>query len=168
MTQWPLQSQCDTFYGNPRMHNDPSKMSAAWHHANIVYVPCPWVLWTGRGHTARIAIHRKCADSLARVLQATWNGLGKSQSAIEKQSYHVFSGSVVFRTMRTNPRKLSMHSYGCAIDWDAPDNMLGDRTPEFAPDEPLLAEFRREGWICGRDWRGNSIDAMHVQAARVD
>src|SRR5215472_6147266 len=57
---WPLQKDCLAFYGDPRR--------AGWLHANTVDVPCPWALRIGNVTVRNIVIHKKCADSLTRVL----------------------------------------------------------------------------------------------------
>jgi hypothetical protein len=165
LNKWPLQSECNAFYGNPRNASNTA-FSVAWLHENIVPVAVPWLLFDGKNHYAHISIHKNCAASLERVLQNVWSDVGKTQAAIDTRHYDVYSGSLNFRNMRTH-NQLSMHSYGCAIDWDAPDNRLGSLAHKFVTNELLLEKFREEGWICGIDWRGNSIDAMHVQAARV-
>jgi len=162
---WPKQSGCTRYYGNPSNISGDG-FSLAWERANIVIVTCPWVLTDYKNTFKKIRIHSRCAESLSRVLHRVWDACGKSQETINAKGYHVFSGSVVYRKMRKYNR-LSTHSYGCAIDWHAPGNMQGDTTPFFKKDELLLQEFRREGWVCGIDWRGADIDAMHVQAAIV-
>jgi hypothetical protein len=67
-----------------------------------------------------------------------------------------------------------MHAYGCAIDFDAPRNGLGDKTPNFANIPEVLSAFKSEGAIWGGDWNGNGdtqderrCDGMHWQFARL-
>ena len=62
---------------------------------------------------------------------------------------------------------LSMHSYGVAIDWDAEENPQHSAKHLFREDSLIVVKFKEENWVWGGDWGGSSIDAMHVQAARV-
>lgn len=164
MNIWPLQKDCDAFYGNPRGVNG---YSDSWAKANLVHVSCPWRLNMGAGHPVPfIPIHRKCAESLSRVLNVVWDKVGHSQEEIDRLKYSVFSGSFNYRTKR-GASSLSMHAYGAAIDWDAPDNAMHSQHHLFTDDSLLIVAFKAEGWICGLDWSGSGVDAMHVQAARV-
>src|SRR5690349_15942108 len=95
--QWPLQSQCDQFYGDPRGTN--GTYSPKWAAANLTHVPCPWVLMYEKQHVPFITIHKKCAESLTRVLDSIWQAVGKDQSAIETLHYNRYSGSFNYRPM---------------------------------------------------------------------
>lgn len=165
-SSWPLQSQCVAFYGDPRPRNRHEAYNVAWAKENLAHVPCPWSLTDFKHHFSAIQIHKKVAPSLARVLAQVWDEVGRSQSKIHALRYDVFSGSFVYRRKRGG-RSLSMHAYGVAIDWDAPDNPMHSRKHLFTDDSPLIRAFKREGWEWGGDWAGDGVDAMHVQAARV-
>ena len=83
MTDWPKQSEVDSFYGNPRGQNGGP--SILWEKRNLVTIPCPWKLftaWDTRMEVKRIRIHGKCADSLTRVLAQAWDQSGKKQEAM--------------------------------------------------------------------------------------
>jgi len=155
---WPLQRDCPTFYGNPSAKN--------WLHDNTTDVACPWPLFMDTTPVAHILIHKRCADSLARVLNNIWDAVGKSVSAIKALRYDRFSGSYNFRPIRGG-HNLSMHSFAAAIDWDAEDNAQHDLHHLFKDDSLLVVKFKEESWIWGGDWSPGSVDAMHVQAARV-
>jgi hypothetical protein len=103
---------------------------------------------------------------LGRVLLRVWDNVQHSQAEIEKQHCHLFSGSWVVRPMRGG-RRLSMHAYGCAIDWDDEHNEHHSRDHFFTADNLLIAQFLAEGWEWGGNWQFPSVDAMHVQAART-
>lgn len=145
------------FYGDPRR--------SGWLAANTVQVKCPWTLYVGKTPVTSILIHKKCAESLGRVLGAIWEAVDKDEIAIKKLKYHVFDGSYNLRSMRGNPNQMSMHSFACAIDWDAADNPFRSRTHLFKSDSLLVVKFKEESWIWGGDW--SNPDAMHVQASRV-
>lgn len=154
--KWPLQRDALSFYGDP--------YSKGFESANIVNVQCPWML-KGSKHSI-VRIHKKCSASLARVLSNVWDAAGKSQPHIEELHYDIYDGSYVLRAMRGG-HALSMHSFGCAMDWDAKDNQQHSTHHIFNHQSLLVVKFIEEGWIWGGDWSLNSIDAMHFQAARV-
>jgi hypothetical protein len=156
---WPLQSECLSFYGDPRV--------GSWLQANTIDVSCPWPLHMGNVPIAHILIHKKCAESLTRVLNNIWDATGKSTDTISKLHYDVYDGSYSLRNIRGGASALSMHAFAAAIDWDAADNQQHALKHLFQDDSLLVVKFKEEGWIWGGDWSPGSIDAMHVQAARV-
>lgn len=151
MAVWPVQTKCAEYYGTPK--------SAALAR-DLVTIRCPWALTFEGKAVAGITIHKKCAPSLQRILQAIWDRLGRSQAEIDRIGMSKFSGSY-------NPRKIagtnrwSPHAYGCAVDFDSANNWLGDTTP--AMDRRVIEEFEREGWEWGGHW--TRPDGMHFQAA---
>lgn len=160
---WPLQSECDTFYGNPR-GRPVDVENQAWKKANLVTVTVPWMMAYAGQSTRRITIHKKCAESLARVIQGIWTASGHNQAVIEQWGMDKYGGSYAYRLMR-GLNTLSMHAYGCAVDFDVERNGLGDQTPHFANCPLVLDAFAGEGWVWGGRWK--RPDGMHFQAARV-
>lgn len=156
MPTWPLQKDCDTFYGNPR--GGAGRPSASWESANLVLVKCPWVLRYDGKPVKGLRVHKKCAESLKRVLDAIWGRLDHSQAEIDRIGMSIYGGGYNFRLMRGGSR-LSMHSWGCALDFDPARNGMGDTTPNM--DKRVVEEFEREGW----EWGGHWKDGMHFQAA---
>lgn len=173
MNPWPLQSQCDVFYGNPRGRN-PVMASPVWEKQNLVFVKVPFAMHMAGSQIKRVQIHRKCAEALGGALADVWRNAGKDQRVIALWGMDVFSGSYCYRTMR-GLNHLSMHTYGCAIDFDAPRNGLHDRTPHFAElKEQVVKPFLIHGAVWGGDWNGNGssideprADGMHFQWAKV-
>ena len=155
---WPLQRDVPKIDGNPARSD--------WTSANLVTVLCPWKLYYETHPVRGIQINKRCADSLRRVLGAIWDAVGGSQSEIEKLHYHRYSGSYNYRPMRGGAA-LSMHAYGRAIDWDDAENPQHSPHHLFKSDSLIVVKFKAEGWEWGGDWIGASVDAMHVQAARV-
>lgn len=139
-----------------------------WEHANLVQITPPWRCIDEDTKTTvpHFPMHRKVADSVNRIFAKTWEMYGKSQSAIEKDHLHLFSGTFVFRNIRGGSH-LSMHSYGIAIDIAAGLNALG---APYNPARGLPMKFvelwEAEGWVWGGRWRGRP-DAMHFQAATI-
>lgn len=163
MNIWPLQKDCNAFYGNP---GNTSAQWAIWEAANLVDVLCPWVLHMDKLNIVEIRIHKKCADSLKTVLGNIWDAVGHDQSAIETLHYDQFSGSYNQRPMRGGSAR-SMHGYGCALDFDYDDNLFHATKHLFQDNSLIVVKFKEEGWQWGGDWSPGSVDAMHLQAARV-
>ena len=155
---WPLQNACVEFYGDPSDSN--------WLELNTTRVICPWPLVMGTTPIGSILIHKKCADSLVRVLNAIWDAVGHDLPTIKKLRYDQYDGSYNFRPIRGG-HIMSMHAFAAAIDWDAGDNEQHSQKHLFQDDSLLVVKFKEESWIWGGDWSPGSIDAMHFQAARV-
>jgi hypothetical protein len=156
MNDWPLQTEADAFYGNPRGAN--GKASTLWKLRNITHIPPPFAMrFAGQAITG-IAVHKRCADSLATVLHEIWLAAGKNQTVIDDWGVSDFGGSFNFRLMRGSSR-LSMHAYGCAVDLAPARFPMGRSRPVFA--EPVCQAFASQGWV------NLPRDRMHFQAARL-
>lgn len=165
MNAWPHQSDVDKFYGNPRGMD--GEASASWEANNIVRVMPPWPLVTSWDHapiTKGAKMHRKCSESLERVFDRIWLAAEKQPAKIQEWGMHLYGGAYNFRLMRGGTR-LSMHSWGCAIDFDTARNAFGDTTPNFALIPAVLDAFHAENWVWGGSWK--KPDGMHFQAAIV-
>jgi hypothetical protein len=160
---WPLQKDCNAFYGNP---GDSQAQWTAWESSHLVNVPCPWVLHMGKDVVTQIRIHKLVAPSLTAVLASIWDAVGKDQSAIDTLHYNQYSGSYNQRPMRGGTAR-SMHGFGAAIDFDDQENQQHHMQHLFQDSSLLVVKFKADGWTWGGDWSPASIDAMHVQAARV-
>jgi hypothetical protein len=180
--RWPHQSECDSFYGDPRGGDHANRH---WESENLVYVDCPYLLWyelsTGkRVRVPRVYVHHKVAASLLNVfasVHAAYDHMAhdanpdhaasvaeqEAQTLMDAAGVSNFSGAFNFRLMR-NGHSLSMHSYGIALDFDAEHNPFG-YPGRFKASSPLVMAFEAEGWTWGGRWR--KPDAMHFQAARV-
>lgn len=154
--QWPLQRDCVVFYGDPN--------SIGWLTKNTIRVPCPWPLHMGSDKMNSILIHKKCAASLTRVLGHIWDEVGHDLDKIHALKYDIFDGSYNLRKMRGGSN-LSMHSFACAIDFDAKDNAFHSEKHLFTKDSLIVKAFEDESWVWGGRWA--SPDAMHLQAARI-
>jgi hypothetical protein len=174
MNPWPKQSDVLAYrspYGDPRGRGGATA-SDAWRRANLVTVKPPFAMAMGAIRITAIPIHKHCAGSLQRVLDDIWRRAGRDQKVIDAWGMSVFSGSFNYRPMR-GLGTLSMHAFGCAVDFDAPRNGLGDPTPHFAKCPEVLAAFKAEGWTWGGDWDGDGSmadqrrhDGMHWQATQ--
>ena len=164
MSKWPHQSEVDAFYGNPKGKNgEPSRK---WESSNIIRIKAPWKLVTAWDNSpiSSIRLHRLCSDSLNKIFLAIWDAADRDQKKINEWGMNLYAGGYNFRMMRGSSR-LSMHSWGCAIDFDSARNSYGDNTPNFALIPAVLRAFESEGWTWGGTWTKH--DGMHWQAAVV-
>lgn len=158
--QWPLQSQCDAFYGNPRLN------LKLWESKNLTRIEPPFMMaYDGRA-IKHIVVHKKCAESLLKVLGKIWDAAEKDQKKINEAGVSIYDGCYNFRNMRGSNR-LSMHAYACAIDLDAGRNGLGNPSPRFNRYPWVVDAFEQEGWVWGGRWSAKRRDGMHFQAARI-
>jgi hypothetical protein len=164
MSKWPHQSEVDSFYGDPRGKN--GEVNPQWVTANIVKLAPPWQLVTAWDFmpVSVIRVHKKCKKSLERVFDDIWNASGQSQQKINEWGMNLYAGGFNFRLMRGGSR-LSMHSWGCAVDFDSSRNAFGDKTPNFVLVPRVLDAFKKEEWTWGGNW--TKPDGMHWQAADV-
>ena len=70
-----------------------------------------------------------------------------------------YDGGYNYRPQRGSTR-LSMHSFGVALDFNAATNGLGKPVTFSAA---FLGVWRRNGWTCGADWKMPRTDGMHFQ-----
>jgi hypothetical protein len=73
-TSVALQRDCTAFYGDPR--------KAGWLHENTIDVPCPRPLHIEKTPVSHILIHKKCSESLTRVLFNIWDAVGHDNAKI--------------------------------------------------------------------------------------
>ena len=133
----------------------------AWAARSLITVDAPAPMFYGADPVRRIYCHRAIADELLEtfhevIAAGLWRVI---------QNY---SGCYVFRLKR-NGTRLSMHSFGAAIDFDAPHNMMGtalERTTIGGTKEgrEVVDIFEARGWTWGG--RFPTPDAMHFQWAK--
>lgn len=147
---YPNQAALRAFYGEP---GDES---------NLVTIEFPYPMFYDGKRVTKTRVHKKCADSLLRVLTNIKSLMPSVPSIVdEAQDY---GGCFNFRNKRGGS-SWSLHAWGAAIDLDADDNSFKDHWPMKA-DMPIeiMEAFAREGWIsAGAFW---GYDAMHFQATR--
>jgi len=173
MSQWPLQRDCNAFYGDPRDPSDPTKPNAQWELENLTYIKPPYQMYYDGKPVSRIRVHKKCADAFMNVFNSLLKAADGDQKVLDNWGVSIYGGAYNYRLMRTS-NNLSMHSWGCAIDLDPARNALGNNKPRFALYPQILKAFEDEGAIWGGDWNGNgstlderSCDGMHWQFARL-
>jgi hypothetical protein len=172
MTSWPKQSGVDAFYGNPRGRGGVV-VNPAWYHTNIIFIKPPFSM-AMEAPIRNIPVHIRCAGAFDEWLRLVWENAERKQKVINDWGMNVFSGAYCFRPMR-GLNRLSMHAYGCAMDFDAPRNGLHNKSPHFASlREEVVDPFIKLGGVWGGDWNGNGqtvdeprADGMHFQFAQI-
>lgn len=149
---WPAADQASLrkFYGEP---GDES---------NLVTIEFPYPMFYDGKRVTKTRVHKKCADSLLRVLTNIKSLMPTVPSIVdEAQDY---GGCFNFRNKRGGS-SWSLHAWGAAIDLDADDNSFKDHWPMKA-DMPIeiMEAFAREGWKSGGAFWG--YDSMHFEATR--
>lgn len=152
MIVWPKSDQVSlrAFYGEP---GDES---------NLVSITFPFPVFYDGKLVKTTRVHRKCAESLLRVLNDIGSRYFAERGVMEEAEDY---GGVFNFRLKRGGTTYSLHAYGAAIDLDADDNTFRDSWPMKA-DMPLeiMECFAREGWIsAGAFW---GYDAMHFQATR--
>lgn len=164
MANFPKQSQCDNFYGNPRGVN--GKVNPKWEAENITYVQPPWkITYDNKPYKYGFKVHKKTVAAWSRAFARIWDLVGQSQAKIDEIGLSIYSGGYEYRNKRTSSKSLSMHAYGAAIDFDQANNQQGDTTPKLANYPAVMKCFELEGFTLGLRWKGKFCDGMHVQAA---
>lgn len=160
---WPTQEEVlenKSVYGDPR-GPDRTRMSLKWERENIVYIVPPFRMTYAGKAVPRIRVHKHCSKSLWQVLENLRVAASGRQKTLDHWGVSIFGGVVMYRLMRGGNR-LSIHSYGAAIDLDPANNSLGDSTGRFLQFPEVMKAFRDEGWMWGGDW--SRPDPMHWQA----
>ncbi len=145
------------FYGDPRRDD--------FCEQNLAYCTPPWKMvlsWETSHFILKFQIHKKCKDSLDRILAAIWETYGESQDRIEQSGLHLWGGTYNYRPIRGTSR-LSCHAFGAAIDLDPDHNPMGHSKSRLPAD--VISAFKTEGVYWGGDFHSRR-DPMHFQWAR--
>lgn len=161
---WPKQSECDTFYGNPRGRNGTA--SPKWERENLVTVVSPYQMFYAGRPIKSFKVHKKCAAATLHALKAIFDATKGDKKLLTASGANVFGGSYCFRLKRGS-NTISMHAYGCAIDLDPARNSFHDTTPNFEKYPFIIKAFADQGAVWGGHWAGSSRDGMHFQFALV-
>ena len=157
MPIWPKDNdaELDAFYGGR------PDGSAKWEVTNLVYVFTPWKSYLAGTNTPLlrgIRVHKKVADSLARIFAEIWALCGQSQKKIEELDLHQIGGFYYFRPRRESKR-ISNHGRGIAGDLDPEDNVMR-KNNRGDMDAMVIRAFQKEKWR----WGGEYGDPMHFEA----
>lgn len=167
MDDWPnaVTAELRQFYGNPVGLS--SGASNSWKRSYLRKLEPPFEMFYCDVHGTRceaadILIHTKCYNSLTRVLNQIKDRFSVDQ--ITKYQLDTIGEAYSYRRERGSS-KLSIHSYGCAIDlspvlnkWKQPYDSKNDMMPL-----EVVGFFRAEGWTWGGLW--TPPNPKHFQAA---
>ncbi len=154
---WPNQSQADLkrYYGE--VGKNQTKLALPYPHR---------FSWDLRKTIHAFSCHEKVHDSASRVLKRVLEHYGPDR--IKELRLDRWGGCLNVRKMRGG-NKMSMHSWGIAIDYDTEFNRYKwgrDRATLAGPEYDAWWRFwEEEGWVSlGRT---RNFDWMHVQAAKL-
>lgn len=157
------------FYGQPwKIISDGVILDPYFESANITRIDAPYDMWMGESKITKIAINKKCSESLFRILTKIKNDISKSERKIF--GLDQYGGGFNFRPIRgvngkLTINKLSTHSYGAAIDLAPHLNPLGAfyQPEKLMIPHQIISIFKNEGWSWGGDFKSRP-DCMHFQA----
>jgi len=125
-----------------------------WPEKNLVIVDLPLV---GK-HT----LHKEIADDLMDIFKVI-QFYELPVNPIYPGPIH-WDGCYMPRHKMWNPtRQLSIHSWGCAVDLNANDNLpgtAGNMSPK------IVELFESRGWSWGGRWHGVNCDPMHFSRCK--
>ena len=166
ISQWPHEdvASLNKFYGDPRGAN--GEPSAAWESANLVRWTPPYPMYYSDGkHTPLLhfRVHKKTLSTFDAAFKEALSVLGHDY--IVEHHLDICGGTYCYRLERGGSR-LSVHSWGCAVDLDPAHNPFPHQWVEGKGmlDKKFAEILMKHGF----DWRGanRDIDAMHFQTAR--
>ncbi len=134
---------------------DDGSLDPRWEGEQLAQASLPFPIplsWAPSQSVRAIQCHAKLVDTFAGVFKAIEErGL--------KESLRTYGGCFNFRSKRTSG-KLSVHSWGIAIDLNPDSNPQGSSGDM---DPTVVEVFREFGFKWGGDWAGRSKDPMHFQ-----
>lgn len=162
---WPHEdvSSLNEFYGDPRGPN--GQANPHWEAANLVPWTPPYPLFYSDGnHTPmrHLRVHAKALGTFNAAFSDVLNHFGLA--AIQKLRLDTTGGTYCYRVERGGSR-LSVHSWGCAIDMDPGHNPFPH---PWQPGRGMIdPDFARILQLRGFTWRGRvgDDDPMHFQLA---
>jgi hypothetical protein len=163
MPTWPHEdtTTLDAFYGNPDGVN--GEASPAWQAENLIaWVPPYPMFYSDEDRTPlqHLRVHKKCVQTFADAFRDVLLTLGADY--IKTHRLDISGGTFCYRVQRGGSR-LSVHSWGCAIDMDPGRNPFPAhwRDGKGMIDAKFAAILVKHGFT----WRGanGDIDAMHFQ-----
>ena len=141
-------------YGDPTpLVGEDGHVSSIW-EARMVPVRLPGPLplgWDENVFARSVRVHQTIDD----VVRETFDAL-----VVHWSSLRTYDGGYVWRTQRGSSKKLSMHSFGAALDFNAATNRQGS-PGNMHPS--IVAVFEAHGWTWGGRFRESRVDPMHFQ-----
>jgi len=156
-SKWPKQSasSMDKYFGHKGTNQDKLRL------------PFPMKLsWDKKDTVTEIKLNKKVIESAGRVFEKIASRY--DARARVRLGLDLFGGALNVRRMRGGSA-WSIHSWGCAIDFDPERNQLRWNSRKATLASPEFEDFwgfwEEEGWLSLG--RARDYDWMHVQAARL-
>jgi hypothetical protein len=160
---WPHEdvASLNAFYGDPRGPN--GKENPTWAAKNLVSWAPPYPMFYSDGQRTplrHLRFHKKCVEAFDAAFKDVLATLG--QAYISAHRLDISGGSYCYRVERGGSR-LSVHSWGAAIDMDPNHNPFPAKWTGGQMIDIKFADILRKHGLC---WRGQNgdVDAMHFQA----
>jgi hypothetical protein len=160
---WPHEDipALNAFYGDPRGSN--GQASSLWEEANLVLWEPPYPMFYSDGKMTpmhHIRIHKKCLSTFDMAFRSVLVTMGYDK--IKQLRLDITGGAYCYRLERGGSR-LSVHSWGCAIDMDPGHNPFPTHWKPGMIDRGFADIMTTHGFC----WRGvdGDIDPMHFQLA---
>ena len=156
-------SEIKSYYGNP--DKDSNWILDKDYYATLVNVKLPFpvkISWDPKTIVQNTAMHPLVVDSFVGALTDIMNFKGLQY--LQDNKYDYFGGCFCFRKMVGYPA-LSVHSWGCAIDWCPDIGRFGSWDDQAKYPKFIAEAFMERGWDWGGNWsKKYQPDAMHFQA----
>lgn len=160
---FPTYDELNNFYGNPDRNSD-GRPDPKWEAENLIKIKPPYPMfwsWDKGRMVGAITLHKKCAPAFLASLE----GIRDTFNQFERKKFQLdmCGGGYNFRLMRGGNR-LSVHSWGAALDLAPEINFLGRRHDTglgMMPKE-AVSIFQKNGLKWGGKW--TRPDAQHFQA----
>lgn len=131
--------------------------------SNMVFVKAPYTIYyDGKPYPRGVKIHKNAAPSLEAIFKEVYEAYGPEK--IHELHLDVYAGGYYYKKT-TGGSSLSIHSWGCAIDWWPEQNALKTHAPKAGFSRPEYKKWweiwEKHGWhSLGRE---RDYDWMHVQ-----
>ena len=149
------------FYGDPR--GEYGEASSEWQAANLVAWSPPYPIFYSDGKRTplkHLRVHKKCVTTFSSAFNDVIESLGHDYVVAHRLD--ISGGSFCYRVERGGSR-LSVHSWGCAIDMDPGHNPFPHQWVDGRGmiDKKFAEILMKHGF----DWRGDKrdVDPMHFQ-----
>ena len=161
---WPHEDvrALNEFYGDPRGSN--GEASPLWQSANLAPWTPPYPIFYSDGKRSplvHLRVHRKCLATFTDAFKDALETLGHDY--LVEHRLDISGGTFNFRMERGGTR-LSVHSWGCAIDVNPGQNPVPHKWMANRGMMDLqFAEILEKHGFC---WRGahGDIDCMHFSS----
>lgn len=158
MTEWPKDTTAakNAFYGNPEGANGHE--NPHWRQEVEARIAPPFQMYYAKKPLHTIAVHKKVAAAMMLAFAEIWDKCDHDQKKVDKTGASDFAGVFNFRYI-AGTKRLSNHSWGCAIDLSPTTNGFNMKG---TISRIVVDAFKRQGARWGGDYKGRK-DPMHFE-----